>query len=58
MPQPCHIRRAGGDAGYRVATLDLRGLEAADGFGLPVDIDRSFERLVAGMKAALSAWNA
>ncbi|MGO9584195.1 MAG: TetR/AcrR family transcriptional regulator [Acidimicrobiales bacterium] len=31
-------------------------LEAAGGFGLPVDIDRSFERLVSGLATALSNW--
>ncbi len=31
-------------------------LEAAGGFGLPVDIDRSFERLVSGLAMALSNW--
>jgi AcrR family transcriptional regulator len=31
-------------------------LEAAGGFGLPVDIDRSFERLVSGLATALSGW--
>jgi AcrR family transcriptional regulator len=31
-------------------------LEAASGFGLPVDVDRSFERLVGGLITALSNW--
>jgi AcrR family transcriptional regulator len=31
-------------------------LEIAGGFGLPVDIDRSFERLVEGLIAAFSQW--
>ena len=31
-------------------------LEIAGGFGLPVDIDRSFERLVQGLIAAFSQW--
>ena len=31
-------------------------LEAAGGFGLPVDVDRSFERLVGGLITALSNW--
>jgi AcrR family transcriptional regulator len=31
-------------------------LEAAGGFGMPVDVDRSYERLIAGLKRALSTW--
>ena len=31
-------------------------LEAAGGFGLPVDVDRSFDRLVRGLITALSSW--
>ena len=31
-------------------------LEAAGGFGLPVDVDRSFDRLVRGLITALSNW--
>jgi AcrR family transcriptional regulator len=31
-------------------------LEAAGGFGLPVDIDRSFDQLVRGLITALSQW--
>jgi hypothetical protein len=31
-------------------------LESSGGFGLPVDVDRSFERLVGGLLAALSQW--
>lgn len=31
-------------------------LEAAGGFGLPVDIDRSFDRLVRSVVTALSGW--
>jgi AcrR family transcriptional regulator len=31
-------------------------LEAAGGFGLPVDVDRSFDRLVRGLIVALSNW--
>lgn len=31
-------------------------LEAAGGFGLPVDIDRSFDRLVRSLVTALSGW--
>ena len=31
-------------------------LEAGDGFGMPVDVDRSFERLVAGLATAFASW--
>lgn len=31
-------------------------LESSGGFGLPVDIDRSFQRLVSGLDTALSSW--
>jgi hypothetical protein len=31
-------------------------LESSGGFGLPVDIDRSFERLVSGIATAFSSW--
>ena len=31
-------------------------LEAGHGFGMPVDVDRSFARLVAGLATAFSAW--
>ncbi|HWH10426.1 MAG TPA: WHG domain-containing protein [Solirubrobacteraceae bacterium] len=33
-------------------------LEAGGGFGLPVDIDRSFDRLVRGLTTALANWAA
>ena len=32
-------------------------LETSAGFGLPVDIDRSYDRLVHGLLAALSSWD-
>lgn len=32
-------------------------LETSGGFGLPVDIDRSYDRLVRGLLAALSSWD-
>ena len=32
-------------------------LEAGRGFGLPVDIDRSFDRLVAGLATAFARWS-
>jgi hypothetical protein len=31
-------------------------LESSGGFGLPVDIDRSFQRLVNGIATAFSSW--
>jgi AcrR family transcriptional regulator len=57
-------------AGYRLggddaidATRALRSalhgfvaLESGGGFGLPVDVDRSFERLVNGIATAFSSW--
>lgn len=57
-------------AGYRLrdddaidATRALRSalhgfvtLELSGGFGLPVDIERSYERLVGGLVTALSSW--
>ena len=33
-------------------------LESAGGFGLPIDVDESFERLVAGVVVALGGWSA
>ncbi len=32
-------------------------LEEAGGFGLPVDVDRSFDRLVAGLTTAFASWS-
>ncbi len=32
-------------------------LEAGHGFGMPVDVDRSFDRLVAGLATAFTAWS-
>ncbi len=32
-------------------------LESAGGFGLPADIDRSFDRLIAGIELALPRWS-
>jgi AcrR family transcriptional regulator len=43
--------------GLRAALHGFVSLEAAGGFGLPVDIDRSFERLVAGLARAFEAWS-
>jgi AcrR family transcriptional regulator len=43
----------------RVARSALHGfvsLELADGFGLPLDVGRSFERLVSALHMSLSGW--
>ena len=32
-------------------------LQASGGFGLPVDVDRSYERMVAGLVAAFAVWS-
>lgn len=32
-------------------------LEAANGFGMPVDVDRSFDRMVAGLATAFATWS-
>jgi AcrR family transcriptional regulator len=32
-------------------------LEAGSGFGMPVDVDRSFDRLVAGLATAFARWS-
>ncbi len=40
----------------RSALHGFIALEAAHGFGLPEDVDRSFERMVAAQKLALGAW--
>ena len=42
--------------GLRAALHGFVSLEAAGGFGMPVDIDRSFERLVAGLERGFDAW--
>lgn len=52
---------AGDDAidAARVFRATLHGfisLEQAGGFGLPVDVDRSFDRLIAGLAQTLSTW--
>ena len=58
-------------AGYKLADDDaihaaralraaLHGfitLESSDEFGLPVDIDRSFRRMIGGLDTAFSSWN-
>jgi AcrR family transcriptional regulator len=40
----------------RAALHGFVALEAAGGFGLPRDVDRSFERLVAALIRSLEAW--
>lgn len=42
----------------RAALHGFVTLETGGAFGLPADIDRSFDRLVAGLVTALSAWTA
>lgn len=41
---------------FRAALHGFVGLETGGGFGLPVSIDRSFDRLVAGLETAFVAW--
>lgn len=41
----------------RAALHGFVALEAAQGFGLPHDIDRSFDRMVAAQTAALAQWD-
>jgi AcrR family transcriptional regulator len=41
----------------RAALHGFVTLEAGGGFGMPVDIDRSFERLVAGLATAFARWS-
>ena len=40
----------------RAALHGFVALETAGGFGLPVSIDRSFDRLVAGLETAFTTW--
>ena len=40
----------------RAALHGFVTLEQAGGFGLPVDVDRSFDRLVRGLESAFSGW--
>jgi AcrR family transcriptional regulator len=42
----------------RAALHGFVSLEAGGGFGLPLDIDVSFDRLVAGLNATISRWAA
>ena len=41
----------------RAALHGFVTLEADDGFGLPVDVDRSFDRLVRGLVTAFASWS-
>jgi AcrR family transcriptional regulator len=41
---------------YRAALHGFVALESGGGFGLPVSVDRSFDRLVAGLDAAFRSW--
>jgi len=41
----------------RAALHGFVTLETGGGFGLPADVDRSFDRLVGGLVTALSNWN-
>jgi hypothetical protein len=41
----------------RAALHGFVTLEAGGGFGLPVDLDRSFDRLVAGLSTAFARWS-
>jgi AcrR family transcriptional regulator len=43
---------------FRAALHGFIALEAAGGFGLPRDVDRSFERLVGALKRSLTEWAA
>lgn len=43
---------------FRAALHGFVALETGGGFGLPLSIDRSFDRLVAGLEAAFTAWGA
>lgn len=43
---------------FRATLHGFISLEQAGGFGLPVDVDRSFDRLIAGLAETLSAWTA
>jgi len=54
---------AGDDAidAVRALRATLHGfitLEAAGGFGLPADVDRSFDRLIAALASTLTSWKA
>jgi AcrR family transcriptional regulator len=41
----------------RAALHGFVTLEAGGGFGMPVDVDRSFDRLVAGLSSAFARWS-
>ena len=42
---------------FRAALHGFVSLEAAGGFGLPQDVDRSFAQLVNALKAGLKNWS-
>lgn len=52
----CDDAAADATRALRAALHGFVTLEAAGGFGLPVDIDRSFDRLVSGLARALGDW--
>ena len=41
---------------FRASIHGFVALEAAGGFGLPRDVDRSFDRVVAGLRLSLGQW--
>lgn len=41
---------------FRAALHGFVSLESVGGFGLPVDVDRSFERLVTALETSLAGW--
>lgn len=43
---------------FRATLHGFISLEQAGGFGLPVDVDRSFDRLIAGLAETLGGWTA
>lgn len=43
---------------FRATVHGFISLEQAGGFGLPVDLDRSFNRMIAALAETLSAWTA
>lgn len=42
----------------RAALHGFVTLEAGGGFGLPVDVGRSFDRMISGLETAFAAWDA
>ncbi len=43
---------------FRATLHGFISLEQAGGFGLPVDVDRSFDRLIMGLTSTLGSWAA